>query len=123
MDFSLAFNLTLNQFDISAKELAQKSGVTETVISRFRNGHQVRTETLSRLLECFSVHQRDYFFSVFASGEDSKNQMRSNAESWIEIATLDELHQTLLLISHKCLKQNSQNSQNSQKFEASHSAA
>ena len=120
MNFSLAFNLTLNQFDINAKHLAQQSGVQESVISRFRNGHQVKTETLSRLLECFSVHQRDYFFSVLASGEDSKNKMRSNVESWIEIATIDELHQTLLLIGHKCVNQNSKKSQD---FEASQSVA
>lgn len=120
MNFSLAFNLTLNQFDISAKDLAQRSGILEPTISRFRNGHQIKTETLSRLLECLTVHQRDYFFSLLASTEDNKNKMKTIVASWIETATIDELHQTLFLISHKCVNQNSQSSQN---FEASQSVA
>ena len=120
MDFSLAFNLTLNHFDISAKHLAQQSGVSEVVISRFRNGHQTKTETLSRLLECLPVHQREYFFSIVASGENSKNKPEINIECWIESATIEELHRTMLLISHKCVNQSSQNSQN---FEATQSAA
>ena len=117
MDFSLAFNLTLNQFDISAKDLAQQSGVPEATISRFRNGHQIKTETLSRLLECLLIHQREYFFSIMAGSEDSHNKVRAIVTSWIETATIDELHQTMLLISHKCVNPNSQN------FEASQSAA
>ncbi|MGB3206210.1 MAG: hypothetical protein WBB28_14570 [Crinalium sp.] len=120
MDFSLAFNLTLNHFDISAKCLAEQSGVNRVVISRFRNGSEIRTVTLSKLLECFSVQQRDYFFSVLAGGENTENKMRSNVESWIETATIDELHQTLLLIGHKCVNQNSKKSQD---FEVSHSVA
>lgn len=114
MDFSLAFNLTLNQFGISAKQLAQQSGVSEVVISRFRNGHEVRTVTLSRLLECLSVQQREHFFGLVASSE---NKPRINMESWVESATVEELHQMMLLISHKFVGQNSRN------FETSHSAA
>ncbi|MGB3207259.1 MAG: helix-turn-helix transcriptional regulator [Crinalium sp.] len=120
MDFPLAFNLTLTQFDISAKHLAQKSGVPEATISRFRNGHQIKTETLSRLLECLTVHQRDYFFSLLATTEDSHIKIRAIVTSWLETATLDELHQTLLLIGHKCVNQNSKKSQD---FEASQSVA
>ncbi|AFZ11477.1 hypothetical protein Cri9333_0519 [Crinalium epipsammum PCC 9333] len=120
MDFSLAFNLTVSQFGISAKDLAQRSGILESTISRFRNGHQIKTETLSRLLECLSVEQREYFLSALASGENTKNQRRSNIERWIETASIDELHHSLLLIGHKCVKQNSQNSQN---FEVSQSVA
>ena len=117
MDFSLAFNLTLNHFGITARSLAEQSGINEVMISRFRNGHQIKTETLSRLLECLPVHQREYFFSIMAGSENSKNQIRSSVESWIEIATVEELRQTMLLISHKCSGQNSRN------FEQHHSVA
>lgn len=117
MNFSLAFNLTLNHFGISAKQLAHQSGVSEVVISRFRNGQQTKTETLSRLLECLSVQQREYFFSIMARSENSQNKPEINMESWVESATAEELHQMLLLISHKFVGQNSRN------FETSHSAA
>lgn len=108
MDFSKAFNVTLNQFGISARSLAAQSGVSEVMISRFRNGHQVRTETLSRLLECFSAEQRDYFFSLVAS---DKITSRINMQYWVETATHEELQQTMLLIMQKCAGQTSQTSQ------------
>ena len=114
MNFSLAFNLTLNHFGISAKQLAQQSGVQEAVISRFRNGQQTKTETLSRLLECLTVPHREYFFSIAAQGE---NKPVINMEYWVESATVEELHQMMLLISHKFVGQSSRN------FETSHSAA
>jgi transcriptional regulator with XRE-family HTH domain len=40
MRISEALNLTLEHFNITGRELAQRSGVTESALSRFRHGEQ-----------------------------------------------------------------------------------
>lgn len=98
INFSKAFNQTLNQLGIPAKAVAAQSGVSEVIISRFRNGQQIKTETLSRLLECLSDEARNYFFSLVASEQVTS---RINMEYWLETASDEEIEKMMLLITHK----------------------
>lgn len=46
-----ALNLTLEHFKIKGKEIAQRSGVTEATVSKFRHGEQdLTTTSLDKLL-------------------------------------------------------------------------
>lgn len=62
MNISKTFDQTLNSCGISGKWLAERSGVSEVVISRFRRGRQVQTDTLGRLLVALPFEAQKYFF-------------------------------------------------------------
>jgi len=65
LNISPAFDKTLKRFNLSAKELAEKAGVTEGVISKFRNSRKrVYTDTLDKLLGALSKEAKIYFFSL-----------------------------------------------------------
>ena len=51
MKFVDAFNLTLEKFDITARELAIRSGVTDAAISKFRRGNrELKLESIEKIL-------------------------------------------------------------------------
>ena len=68
MDIGTAFDKTLNKYGISATWLGRESGVNPQMISRFRNGREVQTDTLDRLLEPLSLEVKQYFFSLLLDG-------------------------------------------------------
>lgn len=51
MRISEALNLTLEHFNITGRELAQRSGVTESALSRFRRGEKdLQASSIEKLL-------------------------------------------------------------------------
>jgi transcriptional regulator with XRE-family HTH domain len=51
MKFVDAFNLTLEKFDITARELSIRSGVTDAAISKFRRGNrELKLESIEKIL-------------------------------------------------------------------------
>ena len=51
LNFAESFDRTLREFNISGKELAEKSGISESSISRFRRGKQdIPTSDLQTLI-------------------------------------------------------------------------
>jgi DNA-binding Xre family transcriptional regulator len=107
MDISKAFNQTLERFCISGKWLAAQSGVSEVMISRLRNGKQVQTDTLGRLLDGLPNEPRQYFCSLL-SGENLTNHI--DIQYLIENATDEEIAKMMVLIAHKWrrVRQNTQ---------------
>jgi transcriptional regulator with XRE-family HTH domain len=100
MDFSRAFDKTLTDWGISAKWLAQESGVNEVVISRFRTGITNPTaKTLAQLLEALSLDVRMYYFSLLL-GTDIKPSLPT-VQNQIEQMDGGELSQLLGVIADK----------------------
>lgn len=65
MNFNQAFDNTLKEFKINAKQLAQKSGIAPQSISEFRREKKnIQTDSLERLLEFLPIEARIYFFSL-----------------------------------------------------------
>lgn len=65
MNMSKAFDQTLIAFEIKASDLAERSGVHESDISRFRNGKtNVGHKKIEQLLSAFTDTQLDYFWFV-----------------------------------------------------------
>lgn len=51
MKFVDAFNLTLEKFDITARELANRANLTEAAISKFRKGNrELKLESIEKVL-------------------------------------------------------------------------
>ena len=63
MNHREAFKQTLEKFNITAKSLAQKSGVQERQISQFRNGKDLMSETLFSLIAALPNEAKIYYFS------------------------------------------------------------
>lgn len=62
MKISIAFDKTLEKFNISGKVLASQSGVSEQMISGFRNDkQQVKSDSLEKLLAALPTEAREYF--------------------------------------------------------------
>jgi predicted transcriptional regulator len=74
MKFSDAINQAFVEFNLSAKEIAARSGLTESQLSRFRNGRDIRSDNLERLIEALPEQAKEFlFFKCFV------NQMSDRA--------------------------------------------
>lgn len=61
MDFSTAFDQTLKEYGLKAKDIASESGVTETSISLFRKGKKdITASSLGRLLSALPADARQH---------------------------------------------------------------
>ncbi len=64
MDIGGSFDKTLKKFGINASWLSKVSGVNAQMISRFRNGKEVQTDTLEKLMEPLPSEAKQYFCSL-----------------------------------------------------------
>lgn len=65
MQISQALDRTINEFGISATWLAERSGVSQRMISRFRNGkQQIYSDSLEKILDTLPSDARVYFFQL-----------------------------------------------------------
>jgi hypothetical protein len=63
MNFSKAFDKTLNHFGISGKWLSEQSGVSQQMISGFRRGQQrIYSDSMERLIQALPLEAQQYFF-------------------------------------------------------------
>jgi transcriptional regulator with XRE-family HTH domain len=70
MNFSDSFDETLKQFKLTAKDLAGKSGVAESSISRFRRGErEIQSDSLERLISALPQDAKQYLFCKLLIGE------------------------------------------------------
>jgi len=64
MSYREAFDETVRLFDLRASELADRSGIGENQISRFRHGKtDLQTASLEKLIEVFPPNAKAYFYS------------------------------------------------------------
>ena len=64
MRFSEAFKETLFRFNLKGADIAAISGMTTAQISQFRQGKNIRTEGLERILAALPLDARKYLFSL-----------------------------------------------------------
>lgn len=117
IDLVEAFNRTLEVFKsegLTAKILAQQTGVSEATISYFRNRQQeIRSETLYRLLAGLPPEAYLHFFSLFLEDEmvDSDPNKRRLLSSTLLLAQLkayivqandEEITKLLSVVSDGC---------------------
>lgn len=69
MKFSVAFRETLFRFNIKGVDLAERSGLTPTQISKFRNGENLRIDSVERILEALPDGAREYMLMLVLQRE------------------------------------------------------
>ena len=101
MNFNQAFNSTLKKFGVSAKQLAERSGVTPQSISEFRRGKKtIQTDSLEKLLEYLPIEARMYFFSLLLGEEISAEHLVAGMDD-------DQMSDVMMAIANK-IKSNHQ---------------
>lgn len=107
MNFNKAFDATLKNFGINAKQLAEQSGITPQSISEFRRGKKtIQTDSLEKLLGCLSFEAKVYYFSLLLSEKIS-------AEHLVAGMNNDEMSDVMMAIANK-LKTNHQKNNDSE---------
>ncbi len=62
-----AFDYVLNKYQISADDIAEKSGIDKSAISKFRNGHhEMRSNNLQKLIRALPPEARTHFNMLFS---------------------------------------------------------
>jgi hypothetical protein len=67
MKFAQAFRETMFRFDLKGTALAAESGLTTMQISKFRNGGELRTDSVEKLLEAMPLEARQYMMALVLS--------------------------------------------------------
>ena len=60
MKFSEAFRETMFRFRLKGADIAERSGLTTTQISKFRNGGNLNTDSLERVLNALPSEAQEY---------------------------------------------------------------
>ena len=82
MKFSEAFNETMFRFGLKGTDLAARSGLTETQISQFRNGKNLRVDSLEKILAALTSDQRDYLLGLVArTGQEDSVPLPKRGET------------------------------------------
>ncbi len=64
MGYREAFDETVKLFDLRAADIADRSGVGENQISRFRNGKtDIQVSSLQKLIDSLPGNAKAYFYS------------------------------------------------------------
>ncbi|MBD2006477.1 MULTISPECIES: helix-turn-helix domain-containing protein [Cyanophyceae] len=93
VNFSEALDKALERYGISAKWLSEQSGVSQQMISQFRNGKQrIYSDSLEKLLAALPSEVKEYFFGLMSSG---------NLEATIASMTDSEVSDLLILLAKR----------------------
>lgn len=71
MRFSEAFQETMFRFRLKGVDLAERTGLTPTQISDFRNGKNLRIDSVEKLLDAMPLEARMYMLQLVASEDTS----------------------------------------------------
>jgi transcriptional regulator with XRE-family HTH domain len=73
--FSDAFRETVHRFNLKGSDLAQGSGLTNAQVSNFRNGQNLRIDTVEKLLAAMPQEAREYMLSLVATGNSEAESL------------------------------------------------
>ena len=66
-----ALNETFSEFRINRKDIAEESGVSESMISRYLDGkNDMGSKKFQKIIDCLPMDARSFFYSLLDSGED-----------------------------------------------------
>lgn len=87
-----ALNETFTEFRINRKDIAEQSGVSESMISRYLDGkNDMGSKKLQKIIDCLELDARSFFYSLIGSGGayglpvtlPSRSQLIQNLKSYL----------------------------------------
>lgn len=107
MNFSQALDLTLKDFGITARSIAEKSQVSEQMISRFRLGKQnIYTNNLEKIIQALPEKAQSHFYSLLL--EQSVRDRCPSAKELTSKMNPIELAELLNAIAKQLVQQTSE---------------
>ncbi|NJO94015.1 MAG: hypothetical protein HC820_06020 [Hydrococcus sp. RM1_1_31] len=104
-DIGNSFDKTLNRFGVSAAWLSRESGINQQMISRFRNGKEIQTDTLEKLLESLPTEVKEYFFALLLGRQVKvEPEQKVDLEQLVDELDSDELAWLIHLISGRLVE-------------------
>lgn len=77
MKASEAYDYVLNYYKIKARDIAEKTGRSETDISKFRNGHRnISADLLQEFIQALPIEARAHFNMLFSYSENEEKVNR-----------------------------------------------
>lgn len=102
MNLSKSFDRTLERYGITGKWLHEASGLSEKMISNFRNGKaRVWSDSLERMVEVLPEEAQQYFFQTLSSSSTPIEQLCPDLEEMIEEMEPKALASVLSAIASK----------------------
>lgn len=102
MNLSKSFDRTLERYGITGKWLHEASGLSEKMISNFRNGKaRVWSDSLERMIEVLPSEAQQYFFQSLSSSNVPLEQLCPDIEEMIEEMEIGALSTLLTAIASK----------------------
>ena len=69
-----AFDFVLNEYKVSAEEIARISGIDKSAISKFRNGkHSMNSDNLQKVVQALPIQAKAHFNMLFSFGDEINN--------------------------------------------------
>jgi DNA-binding Xre family transcriptional regulator len=90
VDFSEAFDEMMFRFKLKATDISVRSGVSESQISQFRKGKNVRIDTIQRILRALTPAQRKFMLDLVANEPADLPREQSQDPTLIDELKKDE---------------------------------
>jgi transcriptional regulator with XRE-family HTH domain len=71
MEFSEAFRETMFRFNLKGSDIAERSGLTQAQVSDFRNGKNLRIDSVERILKALPNDARSHLLERVKESFDS----------------------------------------------------
>jgi len=98
-----ALRMTLDKFDVNARDLAQRSQVTQGTLSGFRNGRrEINTSSLQRVLDELEPEAFVYMLSLMLQSEQAMIASRSDQASGSKSLETDALFALIDTYCRRC---------------------
>ncbi|MGB3310586.1 MAG: helix-turn-helix transcriptional regulator [Nodosilinea sp.] len=98
-----ALRMTLDKFDVNARDLAQRSQVTQGTLSGFRNGRrEINTSSLQRVLDELEPEAFVYMLSLMLQSEQAMIASRSDQASGSNSLETDALFALIDTYCRQC---------------------
>lgn len=81
MNFGLAFHKTLKKYGLKGKEVAEAADVSPGMVSRFRGGSAINTDSLEKLLAVLEAKPRKYFLEHVIAVEDMHTALQNSVST------------------------------------------
>ena len=77
-----AFNFVLNEYRVSAEEIARISGIDKSAISKFRNGkHSMNSDNLQKVVQALPIQAKAHFNMLFSFSNEINQTAKESDKS------------------------------------------
>jgi len=84
VNFSKAYEETLFRFGLKASDIAEKAGISESTLSQFKNGKNVRIETMEKILGALPQDAKVFMLNLVAQEEEAPDQSEPKKDDIVD---------------------------------------